>query len=131
MATWKRVVYAEEISGISYTILDKTDNYTITLSDLEKSISMTSAVAKTLTLPDSSADYIGRRVRCCNLGTAKLTVIPHSGGFINDESEISSEIKYSFVEIVLKAANTWIIDSVGPMNIKLSDYYGPWLIGAA
>jgi len=130
MATWGKLAYTEEINEISYTLLDKTDDYEAVVGDLEKCISMTASSAKSITLPDVDISYLGRRIRGYNLGTSTLTIYPYSGGSINGEDEISSSIIYAWVELVVTAANTWIIDSVGPGNIKMNNYYGVWLVGS-
>jgi len=130
MATWGKIGYTDEINDISYTILDKTDDYEAVVGDLEKCISMTAASAKSITLPDVSISYLGRRIRGYNLGTSTLTIYPYSEGSINGEDEISSDIPYAFVELVITAANTWVIDSVGPGKIKSDNYYGTWLVGS-
>lgn len=126
--TWNRLIHEEDIFQTPLIFLEKTDDYILTITDLGKCISMTSALDKTFTLPDVDITYLGIRVRCFNMGSAKLTIYPHAGGNIEGGSEISSITQYSFVELVILGVNSWGICSVEGQIVETNGYYGAWLL---
>jgi len=115
---------AHEVHLKKWTILNKTTDYTITLSDLEKCIIMNASTDKIFTLPDTSISYKGRRIRIATIGSGRTAIKPHTGGTIQNTDMLVSDVPYSFVELVLTAANTWEV--FAPGGYQKSESYGGW-----
>jgi hypothetical protein len=125
---WNKIIKDDNILKIPYAILLKSDDYQIQIVDFGKCLGMSALADKTFTLPDVGVQYLYKRLFCYNLGDMKLTILPFGTGTIEGESEISSSVKYAFIELVLMGSNIWEVYSVGSNLITTSGYYGGWVL---
>jgi hypothetical protein len=126
---WLRVAYDDEIINREFDIVEKSDNYSMVVSDFGYCFVLTGGTNKTFTLPNASTLYLYKRIRCSVSGTATLRVEPYSGGTINNKSYVDSTHQYAWIEFMLIDANDWLIYS----NSKLYDSsyeYGSWDLAA-
>ncbi|KKN59904.1 hypothetical protein LCGC14_0537290 [marine sediment metagenome] len=111
------------LSSLSWTAETKTADYTITTSDFNKTIRMSSADDKIFTLPSVGASEDGERITLAKTGAGKVTIqtadsdkIDSStagGGILcNQINEIYSNITLEYVDgntmwIIIGARGTW------------------------
>jgi len=120
----ERLALASELGSKPFDFVDKSTDYEATISDLGRCLNLTGSTDRLFTLPNVGTDYIGSRIRCMISGTATLTINPYSGGSINDLKNLISKHQYAWVELVIIAANTWMIYS---NSNKYSQYnFGSW-----
>lgn len=96
------------------TILDKTDDYTIQVSDLGKVITMDALTSKTLTLPSVTSSDIGLNFTIVKKGEGDLIIQASDSDTILDSSAggtlsntVSTDI-YSAITLVLISETEWI-----------------------
>lgn len=94
------------------SISEKTDDYTLVLTDVYKIIDMNKATANTLTVPlnSSVAFPIGSRVFVRQKGAGETTIEATAGVTINYPSELILTLneQHSLVGLVKMATNTWV-----------------------
>ena len=123
---WSRIAYDDEILNKEFTINEKSDNYSILTSEFGECFVLTGSTDKTFTLPNASAIWQYKRIRCAISGTATLTIQPYSGGTINGKAKLESTHQYAWVELVLTGANTWMIYSSSKKNLPIN--YSSWIL---
>jgi hypothetical protein len=107
---------AESKSALDFSILEKTADYGLVLSDGYKIIEMNlTSTANTVTIPNSSTqDFaIGSQITIIQTGTGATTVAVAGGVTLNCTPQISSNAaklrtQYSSCTLIKRAANVWI-----------------------
>jgi len=113
----KKLAFWDRIHAQQFDILTKTDNYTITTSDLGKLIILNSTTDKTFTLPNLVTSYGGKRIRVASINTGKLTIEAYSGLLINGVDYASVKGLYMVRElIVIDTSGNVIISSTEGKN---------------
>lgn len=103
---------AESLTAFFYTPVDKTDNYILELTDAWKSITMTSATEKTVTIPLNSvvAFPLNVRMDVLRYGAGEVTIAGSSGVTLNSESSWKKiGAQYAGVTLIQTAIDTWVI----------------------
>lgn len=107
---------ADTKSALDFTILEKTADHSLVLSDAYKIIEMNLAsTANTVTIPlnATQAFAIGSQITIIQTGTGATTVAVTAGVTLNCTPQISSNAaklrtQYSSCTLIKRATNTWI-----------------------
>jgi len=103
--------------GTNYDVFSKsvqfnqqTASYTLVRSDRSKLIEVSNAGATTVTVPpDSSVNFpVGTEVRVLQTGVGQVTIAAGSGVTVNATPGLKLRAQWSSVNIVKRAANTWV-----------------------
>lgn len=103
--------------GVNYDVFSKsvqfnqqTASYTLVRSDRSKLIEVSNAGATTVTVPpDSSVNFpVGTEVRVLQTGVGQVTIAAGSGVTVNATPGLKLRAQWSSVNIVKRAANTWV-----------------------
>ncbi len=103
--------------GTNYDVFTKsvqfnqqTASYTLVRSDRGKLIEVSNAGATTVTVPpDSSVNFpVGTEVRVLQTGGGQVTIAAGSGVTVNATPGLKLRAQWSSVNIVKRAANTWV-----------------------
>lgn len=103
---------AESLTAFFYTPVDKTDNYTLELTDAWKSVTVTSVDAKTVTIPLNSvvAFPLNVRIDVMRYGAGDVTIAGISGVTLHSESSwVKIGAQYAGVTLMQTAIDTWVI----------------------
>jgi hypothetical protein len=103
-------------SALDFTILEKTANHPLVLSDAYKIIEMNlTSTANTVTIPlnATQAFAIGSQITIIQTGTGATTVVVTAGVTLNCTPQVSSNAaklrtQYSSCTLIKRATNTWI-----------------------
>jgi hypothetical protein len=103
-------------SALDFTILEKTANHALVLSDAYKIIEMNlTSTANTVTIPlnATQAFAIGSQITIIQTGTGATTVVVTAGVTLNCTPQVSSNAaklrtQYSSCTLIKRATNTWI-----------------------
>jgi len=103
-------------SALDFTILEKTANHGLVLSDAYKIIEMNlTSTANTVTIPlnATQAFAIGSQITIIQTGTGATTVVVTAGVTLNCTPQVSSNAaklrtQYSSCTLIKRATNTWI-----------------------
>jgi hypothetical protein len=93
-------------------LVNKTENYTLTLADGGKSVNISSALAVTLTIPlNSSVPFpLGQRIDIIRSGVGSVQVVPASGVTINSKlNNRHLTAQYSAATITKVGTDSWIL----------------------
>lgn len=107
---------ADSKSALDFTILEKTADHTLVLSDAYKIIEMNlTSTANTVTIPlnATQAFAIGSQITIIQTGTGATTVTVTAGVTLNCTPQVSSNAaklrtQYSSCTLIKRATNTWI-----------------------
>jgi hypothetical protein len=107
---------AESTSALNFTILEKTADHTLVLSDGYKIIEMNlTSTANTVTIPTNSTQAFatGSQITIIQTGTGATTVTVSAGVTLNCTPQISSNAaklraQYSSCTLIKRATKTWI-----------------------
>jgi len=107
---------ADTKSSLDFTILEKTANHSLVLSDAYKIIEMNlTSTANTVTIPlnATQAFAIGSQITIIQTGTGATTVVVTAGVTLNCTPQVSSNAaklrtQYSSCTLIKRAENTWI-----------------------
>jgi len=107
---------ADSTSALNFTILEKTADHPLVLSDAYKIIEMNlTSTANTVTIPlnATQAFAIGSQITIIQTGTGATTVAVTSGVTLNCTPQVSSNAaklrtQYSSCTLIKRATNTWI-----------------------
>lgn len=103
---------AESLTDFFYTPVDKTDNHTLELTDAWKSVTVTAATAKTVTIPLNSvvAFPLNVRLDVLRYGVGDVTIVGISGVTLHSESAMAKVgAQYAGVTLIQTAIDTWVI----------------------
>lgn len=89
------------------SIDNKTANYTLVLGDEGKLITVTSASARTVSLP--TAHPIGATVDIAQMGAGSVTLAPGSGATVNATPSAVTRAQYSVVTAIKVTATAWLV----------------------
>lgn len=92
-------------------------SYTLVLTDVGKTITLSNAAAVTVTIPANAsvAAPVGSIIRFCNLGAGTVTVQPTGGVTLNGGNLTLPQ--YAAVQIVKLATDTWgVVESTGSVG---------------
>jgi len=101
-----------QYSGTRIFTNDKTDNYTLALSDIGKLVSMTASTAKTITIPLNAtvAFPIGTVIYLSSIGTGDTSIEITSGGTLNSASSMKKiAIQWGQAYIIKTGTDTWTL----------------------
>jgi len=116
------IIVGTDVPALNVTVTAKTDNYTVQTSDfgLDKVLTMSSANAKTFTLPSVDASNIGAIVTFVKLGAGQVTIDAADSDTIHDSAaggtiyNATAAETYATVTLLLTSATTWnILSSSG------------------
>jgi hypothetical protein len=97
-------------------VTSQTANYTLTLSDANTIMQVTSSAAVTVTIPtDASVDFpVGTQILIAQMGAGVVTVAAAPGTTVNGKNGAKTSGQYAVISIVKVAANSWLVagDSV-------------------
>ena len=107
---------AESKSALNFSILEKTADHPLVLSDAYKIIEMNlTSTANTVTIPNSSTQDFptGSQITIIQTGTGVTTVAVAAGVTLNCTPQVSSNAarlraQYSSCTLIKRAANVWI-----------------------
>ena len=107
---------ADTKSALDFTILEKTANHSLVLTDGYKIIEMNlTSTANTVTIPLNSAHAfpVGSQITIIQTGTGATTVVVTAGVTLNCTPQVSSNAaklrtQYSSCTLIKRAENTWI-----------------------
>ena len=93
-------------------ILSLIDNYTLNLSDAGKTIKITAASDKTVTLPanNSVAFVVGQKIEIIRNGAGEVSITPAAGVALNSKNTNKRiAAQYSGAVLLKDDTNTWIL----------------------
>lgn len=98
-------------SDISLTVNERTSNYTLILSDINKLIEMNIGSANNLTVPpNSSVSFpIGTTILVTQTGAGQTTVVAGSGVTVNSSNGLKLYGQWSSALLVKRATDTWLL----------------------
>jgi len=100
--------------GSPISIVEKIDNHTLALADLDKLIEMNKGTAVTLTIPKNSVVEfaIGDQVKGYQKGAGKVTIAPVDGDVTIRSAGSADETfeQYSTFMLTKIAINTWLLE---------------------
>jgi hypothetical protein len=94
------------------SINQKTDSYTLIISDVSKLIQIDSEDPSTLTIPaDDDVNFpVGSKIGVMQLGDGQVSIIGEEGVSVNSFNEsLSLPGKWSIVELIKISSNDWVI----------------------
>jgi hypothetical protein len=85
--------------------------YTLTMSDINKTVTLNNAVAITVTVPPNSttAYPTGTEIDIAQLGAGQVTVAPGAGVTINGTPGLKLRAQYSRAKLIKTATDTWLL----------------------
>jgi hypothetical protein len=91
------------------TISEKTDDYTLVLTDRDKLIDMNKSTAVTLTVPkNSSVEFpIGTTIAINQKGEGQVTIAPVDGDVTINSNGLDLKAQYSGATLIKVATDTW------------------------
>ena len=103
---------AESLTAFFYTPVDKVDDHTLELTDAWKSVTVTAATAKTVTIPLNSvvAFPLNVRLDVLRYGVGDVTIAATGGVTLHSESSMTKVgAQYAGVTLIQTAIDTWVI----------------------
>jgi hypothetical protein len=106
---------ATKVSQImTYTgVSSKTANYTLTISDANTIIPLSSSSATTITVPtDASVAFdVGTQVMIVQSGTGQVTVAAATPATtsVNGANGLRTAAQYSIISLIKTSANNWVV----------------------
>ena len=101
-------------------VTSQTANYTLTLSDANTIMQVTSSAAVTVTIPtDASLDLaVGTQILIAQMGTGVVTVAAAAPATtsINGKNGTKTSGQYSVISILKVAANSWLVGGDTSLN---------------
>ena len=97
----------------SVKLVDKIDNYQLLLSDAGKTVTMTSASDKTITVPaySTTAFLVGQKIEIIRNGSGEVSISPETGVVAINSKNSNKRIasRYSGAVLLKTDTNTWIL----------------------
>ena len=89
----------------------QTASYTLVLADKNKVVEMSVATANTLTVPPNSsvAFPIGSQINVLQTNTGQCTVTAGAGVTVNGTPGLKLRAQWSYVTLIKRAENTWVV----------------------
>jgi hypothetical protein len=99
-------------------VSSQTANYTLTLSDANTIMQVTSSAAVTVTVPaDASLDLaVGTQILIAQMGTGIVTVAATAPATVNGRNGTKTSGQYSVISILKVAANSWLVGGDTSLN---------------
>jgi hypothetical protein len=93
-------------------INQKTDSYTIVLSDKDKCIELSASSAKTITVPTnaSAAFAVGSTITILQTGTGQITISPDSGVTLNYTPGNKTRAQWSIATLLKRGTDSWVLN---------------------
>ena len=98
------------VYGGTESIVSKSSNYQLVVSDVGSTISTTSSSPITITVPNSTSFVTGSKISIIQTGAGQVTVAAASGVILNSlNGNKKSSGRYGRIDLLNVSANTWIL----------------------